>query len=136
MHDRLNVPFHALRIGFGLVPILAGLDKFIGLLADWEAYLSPWITAFVPASMFMKVVGVIEIAAGAAVLAGLVRIGGYVVAAWLVAIALNLLTTGRFFDIAVRDLVMALGAFTMARMAEVREESTVAHALRHGERVA
>ena len=136
MHDRLNLPYNALRITFGLVPLLAGLDKFVGLLADWEAYLSPWVAAFIPASVFMKIVGVIEIAAGAAVLAGLVRIGGYVVAAWLVAIALNLLTTGQFFDIAVRDLAMAVGAFTMARMAEARQESAVAHPLRAGERAA
>jgi hypothetical protein len=71
-------------------------------------------------STFMQLVGIVEIAAGVLVLSKLTRIGAYVVAAWLVLIALNLLTTLRFFDVAVRDLVLALGAFTLARLTEVR----------------
>jgi hypothetical protein len=71
----------------------------------------------------MHVAGVIEMLAGIAVLAGLARFAGYVVAAWLTAIALSLLTTGQYFDVAVRDLVMAIGAYVLARLAEVRESS-------------
>jgi hypothetical protein len=73
----------------------------------------------------MRIAGVIEMIAGIAVLAGLTRLGGYVISAWLAGIALSLIVSNQFLDVAVRDLVMALGAFTMARIAEIREESTV-----------
>ena len=72
----------------------------------------------------MRVAGVIEIVAGVAVLAGLTRLGGYVIAGWLTAIALSLVTTGQYFDVAVRDLVMACGAFVLARLSEVRAEAS------------
>ncbi len=127
LDTRLNQPWWALRLTFGLVPIVAGLDKFTNLLTDWQQYLSPLVTQLLPvtASTFMHVVGVIEIAAGVLVLSKLTRLGAYVVAAWLVAIALNLLLTGRFFDVAVRDVVMAVGAFALAKLTEVRETATV-----------
>lgn len=117
----------ALRIGFGATAFLAGLDKFFHLLADWDMYLSPWTANLLPfpAETFVKVVGVIEMAAGLLVLSKWTRLGAYVVMAWLVAIALQLLTTGMFFDIAVRDLVMALGAFTLAQLTEWREASAL-----------
>lgn len=70
--------------------------------------------------------GVIEAIVGIAVLAGVTRLGGYVVAAWLTLIAINLITTGQYFDVAVRDLVMAMGAFALARISEIRESSAVA----------
>ena len=72
------------------------------------------------ATTLMQVAGVIEVIAGVVVLAGLTRLGGYVVAAWLTLIALSLVSTGQFFDVAVRDLVMALGAFSLARISEIR----------------
>jgi uncharacterized membrane protein YphA (DoxX/SURF4 family) len=125
MDRRLNSVFWLLRIGFGATAFLAGLDKFFNLLAQWESYASPLITNFVPAGVLMRVAGVIEMIAGIALLAGLTRLGGYVVSAWLTLIALSLLTTGHFFDVAVRDLVMAIGAFTLARLSEVRESETV-----------
>jgi uncharacterized membrane protein YphA (DoxX/SURF4 family) len=118
--DRLTLPWWALRVAFGAAAFLAGLDKFFNLLANWPAYLTPWAAAVLPLdpSAFMHIVGVIEMAVGATILLGFTRIGGYVAAAWLVCIALNLATTGRYFDIAVRDLVMAVGAFTLARLTE------------------
>ena len=126
MDSRINSTYWTLRIAFGLTAFLAGLDKFSNLLTNWEQYLSPLVTQLLPvtASTFMHVVGVIEIAAGVLVLSKLTRLGAYVVAAWLVAIALNLLFTGRYFDVAVRDVVMAVGAFTLAKLTEVRETST------------
>ena len=126
MHPRLDAPFRALQIGLGLAAFLAGLDKFFNILAQWETYLSPLMTQLLPisAAAFMRIVGVIEMVAGAVVLAGLTRLGGYVIAAWLVAIAANLVVSGRFFDIAVRDLVMALAAFTLARLSEARSEAS------------
>ena len=113
----------ALRIGLGLGPFLAGLDKFFNILADWGMYLSPLATKVipVPADAFMKVVGVVEMAVGLAILAGWTRLGGYVAMAWLVAIALNLLTTGGFYDLAVRDVEIAIAAYTLARLSEARE---------------
>ena len=126
MNQHLTTPFWALRIGLGAAAFLAGLDKFFNILADWESYLSPLVVQWVPVSpaAFMRAAGVIEMIAGAAVLAGLTRLGGYVVAAWLLAIAASLVTTGHFFDVAVRDVIMAIAAFTMARMSEVRESSS------------
>jgi uncharacterized membrane protein YphA (DoxX/SURF4 family) len=124
MDTRLNSAFWTLRIAFGLTAFLAGLDKFFNLLTNWEQYASPLVLRIVPlsAGLLMRVAGVVEMIAGLAILAGLARLGGYVVAGWLTAIALSLLTTGQFFDVAVRDLVMACGAYTLARLAEARGE--------------
>lgn len=132
MDSRLNSAFWTLRIAFGLTAFLAGADKFLNLLTNWEKYASPLVLSVVPlsAGTLMRAAGVIEIIAGIAVLAGVTRLGGYVVAAWLTLIALSLVTTGQYFDVAVRDLVMACGAFTLARLSEVRQEDTVGAAKR------
>ena len=119
LDSRLNASFWSLRLAYGLVPIVAGLDKFTNLLTDWTQYLSPWSP--LPASVLMPIVGVIEVAAGLLVLSRFTRLAAYVVTAWLALIAVNLLTTGHFFDVAARDVVLAVGAFTLARLAEVRE---------------
>jgi uncharacterized membrane protein YphA (DoxX/SURF4 family) len=126
MDHRLNSAFWALRIGLGAAAFLAGLDKFFNILTNWEQYVSPILTSLLPLTpaALMRVAGVIEMIAGIALLAGMVRLAGYVIAAWLVAIALSLLTSGRFFDVAVRDVIMAIGAFTLARLAEVREAAS------------
>ena len=125
MDSKLTSAFWTLRIAFGLTAFLAGLDKFFNLLTDWEQYASPLVLSILPVSAgtLMRVGGVIEIIAGVAILAGITRLGGYVVAAWLTLIALTLLSTGRYFDVAVRDLVMACGAFVLARLSEVRGEA-------------
>jgi uncharacterized membrane protein YphA (DoxX/SURF4 family) len=127
MDARLNPVFWSLRIAFGLTALLAGLDKFLNLLTNWEQYASPLLLSVVPlsAGTLMRVAGVIEILVGIAVLAGVTRLGGYVVAVWLTLIALSLVTTGKFFDVAVRDLVMAVGAFALARLSEVKQEREV-----------
>ena len=123
MNPKLNSAWWALRIGLGLAALLAGLDKFFNILTDWGQYLSPLVKDLIPVSgdVFMRLVGVIEMAVGALILAGFARIGGYIVMVWLVGIAISLLTTGRFFDVAVRDVEMALAAFTLARLTEARE---------------
>lgn len=110
--------FNVLRITFGIVPIVAGLDKFTDILTHWEDYLNPSITRMLPfsAHTFMMIVGVIEIIAGVIVFIK-PAIGGYIVAAWLTLIALTLLASGNYLDVAVRDLVMAIGAFSLARLA-------------------
>jgi uncharacterized membrane protein YphA (DoxX/SURF4 family) len=103
-----------LRWTYGLVPIVAGADKFMHLLTDWNKYLAPVVTDIIPLSpsAFMSIVGVIEIVAGAIVLIR-PRIGSLIVGLWLLGIAINLLLTGQYFDIAVRDTVMAIGAFCL-----------------------
>lgn len=120
---RLEKPWWFLRLGFGIVPIVAGFDKFTNLLTDWTQYLSPVLQHLVPVSArtTMHIVGVIEIVAGIVVLSRWTRIGAYIVSAWLLCIALQLLTTGRYFDIAARDVLLSVGAFALARMTEARE---------------
>ena len=109
-----------LRLTFGLVPIVAGLDKFTDLLTNWDLYLHPGIASMLPFSVhtFMQTVGVIEIIAGLLVL---IRpaIGAYVVMAWLICIALTLIAGGKYLDVAVRDLVMSIGALSLARLTKV-----------------
>ena len=111
--------FLLLRVGFSAAPILFGLDKFFNWTVEWTSYLAPWVDDIAPGSGqdFMYVVGVVEIAAGLLV-AVAPRIGAYVVAAWLAGIILNLLTVDppRYYDIALRDLGLMLGALTLARL--------------------
>jgi uncharacterized membrane protein YphA (DoxX/SURF4 family) len=123
--ERLETPFWMLRLTYGLVPIVAGLDKFTHFLVDWTQYLSPYAERILPVTgqQFMYAVGVIEIVAGLLVLSRFTRFGAYLVSAWLAAIAINLVTTGQYYDIAVRDLVMAVGAFALAKLAEARAEA-------------
>jgi uncharacterized membrane protein YphA (DoxX/SURF4 family) len=123
-NNRLNTTWWALRALFGFVPIAAGLDKFFNLLTNWTMYLNPVATKLVPVSpaTFMHIVGVVEIAAGIVVLSRLTKVGAYVVTLWLVAIALNLLVMGKFLDVAVRDLGLAVAAFSLAQLSAVREE--------------
>ncbi len=120
--------FNILKLTFGIVPIVAGFDKFTNLLTNWENYLHPGLASMLPFTphTFMMIVGVIEIIAGLLVLAK-PAIGGYVVAAWLTLIALTLLASGNYFDVAVRDLVMAIGAFSLARLAKVVLEEKNVH---------
>lgn len=110
----------ALRIGLGLMALLAGLDKFFNLLTTWTIYVSPLAEGMLPIApdTLMHLVGIVEMAVGAAILTQWTRLGAYVAAAWLVAIALNLVSTGMFFDIAVRDLILAISAYTLGRLTE------------------
>jgi uncharacterized membrane protein YphA (DoxX/SURF4 family) len=120
---RLELPWWALRIGLGLGPIITGVDKFFNKLTDWTMYLSPLATKTVPVTpaTFMHVVGVIEIIAGIVVLSRFTKLGAYVVTAWLIGIAINLLTTGMFYDLAMRDVEIAIAAFTLSQLTRVRE---------------
>jgi len=112
--------FLLLRIAFTVAPIVFGLDKFFNVLVDWETYLAPWINDIVPgsASTAMHLVGVVEIVAGIAV-ALKPRYGAYIVAAWLGGIIIDLLTYSGYYDIALRDFGLMLGALTLARLASV-----------------
>jgi DoxX len=118
---KINSAYGAMRIAFGVVPLLAGLDKFFNILTRWDVYVSPLVQSFLPmsATTFMHFIGIVEVAVGLAILTRWTRMGSYVAAAWLVGIALNLVMAG-YLDIAVRDLVMAVGAYALARLSEVR----------------
>ena len=125
---RLNVGWWALRIGLGIGPIITGIDKYFNKLADWGMYLSPLVTKVVPvsATTFMHTVGVIEIIAGVIVLSRWTKLGSYIVMLWLFGIALNLLATGMFYDLAMRDVEIAIGAFALSQLTAVREEQATA----------
>jgi hypothetical protein len=113
--------FLLLRSVFTVAPILFGLDKFTNLLTDWDQYLAPWINDIVPGSAgdAMLIVGVIEIAAGV-VVAVTPRYGGLLVAAWLAGIIINLVTMGEFYDVALRDFGLLVGALALTLLASDR----------------
>jgi hypothetical protein len=119
--------FLLLRTVFTVAPILFGLDKFAGLLTDWEQYLAPWVDGLVPgtAHQAMLVVGVVEVAAGVLV-AIRPRWGGYVVAAWLLGIIVNLVSMGEYLDVALRDFGLLVAALALARLASGRRTSSAA----------
>jgi uncharacterized membrane protein YphA (DoxX/SURF4 family) len=124
-NERLNRSWWVLRIGLGIGPIVAGIDKYFNFLTNWEMYLSPLATKVIPIapSTFMHIVGAVEIVAGIIVLSRWTRIGAYIVMAWLIGIAINLVTTGMFYDLAVRDVEIALGAFALSQLSAVREDA-------------
>ena len=115
--------FALLRLAFTAAPLAFGIDKFFNVMVDWPVYLAPWMNDIAPGSgqELMYVVGAVEIAAGILVLLK-PRYGAYVVAAWLGAIIVNLLTLSGFYDVALRDLGLMLGALTLARLASVYDQ--------------
>jgi len=122
MDTRLNGTITALRIAIGLMATLAGLDKFFNLLTNWEAYVAPVAQQLLPFSTttFMAIVGVIEFAVGITILAVRPSLGAFVASAWLALVAVNLVLGGHF-DVAVRDVVLAIAAYTLARFEQVRQ---------------
>ena len=136
--DRLEAPsgrrlgnpafqaFALLRVGFTVAPIVFGLDKFLNWLVDWPIYLAPQINDLVPgnAHQAMLAIGVIEVIAGL-VVALRPKFGGYLVAAWLAGIIVNLLVLGDFYDVALRDFGLLLGAVALARLATAFDRPAV-----------
>jgi hypothetical protein len=119
--DPAEQAFLLLRTVFTIAPVLFGIDKFVGLLTDWEQYLAPWVDDLVPgtAHQAMLVVGVVEVVAGL-VVALRPDLGGYLVAAWLLGIIVNLVSTGEYLDIALRDFGLLVAAVALARLAAAR----------------
>lgn len=117
MKNKIKPTVNLLYYTFGILPIAAGLDKFLNVLTDWAQYLNPMLADILPfaESTFMKIIGVIEIIAGIITLAK-PKIGGFIVAAWLALIALTLLAGWIYVDLAVRDIVMAIAAFSMTKL--------------------
>ena len=128
LRDPAFQAFSLLRLGFTVAPILFGLDKFFNFMVDWPDYLAPWLNDIVPgtAQQFMYAVGVVEIVAGI-VVALAPWFGGYLVAAWLGGIIVNLLTVDapEYYDIALRDFGLLLGALTLARLTAAFREGSV-----------
>ena len=122
--SRLDNAWWVLRIGLGVGPFLAGLDKYFNLLTNWPMYISPLALKILPfsGSTFMHIVGVIEMLVGLAILTKWTRLGSYVASAWLLLIAINLVS-GMFFDVAVRDVEIALAAFVLARITDIRSDA-------------
>jgi uncharacterized membrane protein YphA (DoxX/SURF4 family) len=128
-----------LRTGFVVAPVLFGLDKFFNFMVDWPEYLAPWINDLMPGTgqQFMYFVGTVEILAGILVLIS-PRWGSLVVAAWLGAIIINLLTAKppEYYDIALRDFGLFLGAITLNRLATAFGVTTIVHEMRQRSRAA
>ena len=113
--------YQILHWGFVAAPILAGVDKFLHLLVNWNQYLSPLVSKIIPGDIFMKVVGVVEVVAGVLV-AVKPKIGAYIVSAWLIGIIINLLTIPGFYDVALRDFGLSLGALALARLSHIYDK--------------
>lgn len=122
---RLNAAWWTLRVGLGVGPILAGLDKFFNFFTNWEMYLNPLAPRLlhIQPVTFMHIVGVIEMAVGVVVLTRYTRLAAYVVMVWMWCIALSLITQWAFLDVAVRDIEISLGAFALATLSAVRENA-------------
>jgi hypothetical protein len=120
---RLKHAWWTLRIGLGVAPLLAGADKYFNLLTNWEMYLNPMVPRLLHVSgpTFMHIVGAVEMALGLLMFSRFTRYAAYIVMAWLLAISADLITQGLFYDIAVRDIELSLGAFVLAKLTEVRE---------------
>ncbi len=127
--EKLNLVWWLLRVALGLGMFLAGLDKFFDLLTMWSMYLSPLAEGLLPVSpeVFLRGVGIVEMAIGIAVLARWTEAGAYVMCAWLVGIAINLALAAHFWDLVVRDLEMAVSAFALARLSAWRVATAAAY---------
>lgn len=125
--EHLDLAWWPLKIALGVGPIITGIDKYFDKLADWGMYLSPLVTdtLHIQAATFMHIVGAVEIFAGIIVLSRWTRIGAYIVMAWLLGIAGNLLTTGMFHDLVMRDIEIAVGAFALAQLTSARSKRNV-----------
>jgi uncharacterized membrane protein YphA (DoxX/SURF4 family) len=128
--EKLNLVWWLMRIALGLGLFLAGLDKFFDLLTTWSMYLSPLAEGLLPVSgeVFLRGVGIVEMAVGIAILTRWTEAGAYVMCAWLVGIALNLALAAHFWDLVLRDLETAVSAFALARLSAWRAATVAAYA--------
>lgn len=124
-HKRVVFSWNILRYAYGVVLVLAGLDKLLGtdLIVYWPKYISPFVASILPVStgVFLATMGIIEIAVAILLITKWPRIGGYLSVAWLILIAINLLMLG-YIDIAVRDVLLAVGAVALAELTVAVEQ--------------
>jgi uncharacterized membrane protein YkgB len=123
MSDKMSTAWWSLKIAFFLGPFLAGLDKFFHLLTNWDQYLSPMAQRILGSHshQFMLLIGIVEMIVGLLVITKWTRLGAYLASIWLLLIAINLVMTGQYFDIALRDIGLCLGAFGLAKLTEASE---------------
>lgn len=121
--ERIMLSWWLLKVTYGLLFIIAGADKFMNIVVYWPQYISPLVLNMIPlqASQFIMGVGIVEIIIGVLTLVVATRYGAYLTMAWLLIIVANLLSMGTYFDIAVRDVVMAMGALVLALLTEVHD---------------
>lgn len=129
-NERFVSTWWTLKIALGLVLVLEGVDKFFNLLANWTDFVNPAVVAAVPvpAEQLVMGIGILEVLVGIALLTRWTRFGGYVAALLLSAIAVGVITMGKFYDVAVRDLLLAVVAFALARLTEARRTEPVTNA--------
>jgi hypothetical protein len=127
VNDPTNTAWWSLRIAFFLGPFLAGLDKFFYRLTNWDQYLSPMALRMLGSHshQFMMAVGIVEIIVGLMIITSWTKLGAYLASVWLVLIAANLLATGHYFDIALRDVGLCLSAFGLARLTAAIETQAI-----------
>jgi hypothetical protein len=127
-HDPTHQAYQILHWGFVAAPVIAGADKFLRLLTDWDKYLAPPLARLSPAGTHttMLAIGLVEIVAGL-IVAVKPRVGAYIVAAWLAGIIVNLLLLGAFLDVALRDFGLLLGALALARLSAVYDTGLAPH---------
>jgi hypothetical protein len=127
MSDKMTAAWWSLRIAFFLGPFLAGLDKFFHLLVNWDGYLSPIAQRVLGnfSHPFMLIAGIVEMTVGLMIITRWTRLGAYIASIWLLLIAINLLTTGHYFDIALRDVGLCLSAFGLAKLTEALQATVV-----------
>src|SRR5262245_31021725 len=128
MDKRLGSTYWILKLALGAAPLIAGLDKFFNVLTNWADYLNPRALELVPveADVFMRGVGVVEMLVGLLILTRWTKLGANLAACWLVAIAINLAAMEKFYDIAVREVLLAVAMSSLARIAAVRDSARVA----------
>jgi uncharacterized membrane protein YphA (DoxX/SURF4 family) len=140
IEEKLNTAWWVLRVGLGLGALVAGLDKFSNLLTTWSMYLSPLAERMLPvdASSFLRAAGIAEVLVGLAILTRFTRLGARVLSFWLIAIAVNLAASGNFWDLALRDIEIALSAFALGHLtvwrATARQAAGPRGGIAHGER--
>lgn len=122
-HDKVKLSWLVLKFTYGLLFIVAGADKFFNIITHWEKYISPMVLNIIPVTsqQFIWGVGIFEIVLGLAILTVATRIGAYIAMAWLLIIAVNLVTMG-LYDIAVRDIVMAIGSLVLAFLTDAHDK--------------
>jgi len=127
MGDSMNTAWWSLRIAFFLGPFVAGLDKFLHRLVNWDQYLSPMAlrTLGSHSHQFMMAVGVVEMVVALMIITSWTKLGAYLASIWLLMIAINLFLTGQYFDIALRDIGLCLSAFGLARLTNAMEAETL-----------
>lgn len=119
--NKFNHMWTIARYVYGLVPILIGADKFTFFIVNWNIYVSPFVASYFPITTFVPVVGIIEIVAGLLILTKWPRFGAYLVAAWVMAVIVNLFMIGDMYDIILRDIAIAFGYIMFGMLTELKE---------------